>query len=455
MSETATIAQLDVESAAEGVTAVLNREAVEVRAAGEPEWLRERRLHAWSVYETTPMPTTRLEEWRYTDLSRVLKLDALALPEDGAGDPAGELPELLASAMAEDDAASGHLVLVDGTVVSSDLDPQLEAQGVVLTSLHEAVRTHEGLLRKYLATEALPPEQGKFPALNAALWSDGIFLYVPRNVRLELPVRVTRWVGRSGVALFNRTLIVAEPGSQVSYVDEILSDDLESQTLASSAVEVLAEDGAQVQYVSVQRLGRGAFHQSAQRTLAKRDSTLDTLNVSLGASVARVDLEARLLGPGANSDMLGLYFADGDQHFDHNTRQDHLAPHTNSDLLYKGALDGRSRTVFRGIIRVHPGAQRTDAYQTNRNLLLSEHARADSLPNLEIEADDVKCSHGATVGQLDTDALFYLMSRGMTRLQAERLVVLGFLGEVLGRLPLGGVADKVTRVIEEKLRHHG
>jgi len=153
--------------------------------------------------------------------------------------------------------------------------------------------------------------------------------------------------------------------------------------------------------------------------------------------------------------MLGLYFGDGDQHFDFNTSQDHVEPNTGSDLLYKGALDGNSRAVFRGIIRVHPGAQRTDAYQTNRNLLLSRGARADSLPNLEIEADDVKCSHGATVGELDAEAKFYLMSRGLSRVQAERLVVLGFLGEVLSKLPLGGVVKKVTRVIEEKLAQHG
>jgi Fe-S cluster assembly protein SufD len=174
--------------------------------------------------------------------------------------------------------------------------------------------------------------------------------------------------------------------------------------------------------------------------------------VSLGASVARVDLNAELRGAGANSDMLGLYFGDGDQHFDHNTRQDHSAPSSKSDLLYKGALDGRSRAVFRGIIKVHRGAQQTDAYQTNRNLLLSGDARADSLPNLEIEADDVKCSHGASVGELDREHLFYLMSRGLPRPQAERLVVMGFLGEVLARLPLGGVAEKVSRIIEERLR---
>ncbi len=437
----------------EGVTEALNRSAVEARSQGEPEWLRTRRLHAWDVYERTPMPTTRLEQWRYTDLSRTLELDALRLgTTEAREDDPSSYPARLREAMEEDHEASGHLVLIDGAVVHTDIREDLASKGVVLSSLREAVAAHPELVEKYLATEAVPPEEGKFAALNAALWSDGIFLYVPKGVHLENPVRVTRWISEAGAAFFSRTLIVAEPTSQVSYVDEILSDDLDTQSLSSSAVEVITRDGAQVQYVAVQRLGRGAFYQSQQRTLAYRDSTLDTLNVNLGASVSRVDLNARLLGPGANSDMLGLYFGDGHQHFDHNTSQDHVAPNAFSDLLYKGALDDRSRAVFRGIIRVHPGAQQTDAYQTNRNLILSEHARADSLPNLEIEADDVKCSHGATVGQLDEDALFYLMSRGLSRERAERLVVTGFLGEVLQRLPLGGVVEKVTRAIAEKLR---
>lgn len=444
-----------IEAGMEGVTEALNRSAVEALSAADPEWLRERRMHSWSVYEQTPMPTTRLEEWRYTDLGRLLDLDALALPEVTAPADGGARPTLLQTAMEEDEAASGHLVLLDGQVIHRDLIDELAQQGVILTSLRQAVVEHEALVREHLGTEALPPEEGKFPALNGALWRDGVFVYIPRGVRVELPIRVTRWISRSGSALFTRTLIVAEPMSQLSYFDELLSDDLEEQTLVSGAVEVVARDGAHVQYVSVQRLGRGAFHQAAQRTLAGRDSTLNTLNVSLGASVARVDLTALLIGTGASSEMMGLYFADGNQHFDHNTRQDHLAPHTYSDLLYKGALDGEAHGVFRGIIRVHKGAQKTDAYQTNRNLLLSGSARADSLPNLEIEADDVKCSHGATVGQLDEEARFYLMSRGLSRIQAERLVVLGFLGEVLGRLPLGGVATKVTRVIEQKLAHHG
>jgi Fe-S cluster assembly protein SufD len=439
----------------EGVTDAFNAAAVERMGASEPRWLRERRSHAWEVYERTPMPTTRSEEWRYTDLRRKLNLGALGCcTTPPAHDEFTSWPLRLREAMAQDREASGHLVIIDGRVVHADVAEELAAKGVVLMSLHEAVEKHEALVEEHLATQAVPAEEGKFAALNAALWNDGIFLHVPRGVHLELPVRVTRWYSESGAAYLSRTLIVAEAASQVSFVDEALSEDFTAQTLTSSAVEVFARDGAKVQYVAVQRLGRGAFYQSVQRTLAQRDATLDTLNVALGGTTTRVDLNARLLGPGANSDMLGLYFGDEDQHFDFNTSQDHVAPNAGSDLLYKGALDGHSRAAFRGIIRVHKGAQRTDAYQKIRNILLSPHARADSLPNLEIEADDVKCSHGATVGQLDAEAKFYLMSRGMNRTQAERLVVLGFLGEVLSRLPLGGVSEKVTRVIQEKLKHH-
>jgi Fe-S cluster assembly protein SufD len=444
---------LEVDSApAEGVTDAFNRSAVERIAASEPAWLRERRLHAWDVYERTPLPTTHDEQWRYTDLKRRLQLDKLELhPPDHRATDQTTWPASLREALSENGDSSGRLVLVNGAVASAVVCAELSEKGGVLCSLAEAVDRYPDLVRKHLATEALPAEEGKFPALNAALWTDGIFLHVPRDLTLEDPIRVTRWIGDAGTAVFTRTLIVAEPFSRFSFVDETLSDDLPRQTLVSSAVEVFARHSAQVQAVSLQRLGNGAFYQSQQRTLAGRDSTLDTLVVSLGATTTRVDLNARLLGPGANSDMLGLYFGDGDQHFDHNTSQDHVAPNARSDLLYKGALAGRARSVFRGIIRVHPGAQRTDAYQTNRNLLLSKEARADSLPNLEIQADDVKCSHAATVGQLDDEMLFYLLSRGISREQAERLVVLGFLGEVLRRLPMGGVVEKAMKVITSKL----
>src|SRR5690606_11403953 len=284
-----------------------------------------------------------------------------------------------------------------------------------------------------------------------ALWASGIFLYVPRGVRIDEPIRVVRWIEEEGTAVFPRTLIIAEAQSHVAYVEEFASPDFEEPTLSCGVVEAFARDGADVQYVALQQWGKGVRHLSLQKTIAEKDSNLDTLVVNLGGTVARVDLGARLEGTGSRSDMLGLYFATGDQHFDHNTRQDHVVPHATSDLLYKGALFDRSKTVFRGIIRVHPKAQKTDAYQTNRNLLLSPDAEAITLPNLEIEADDVRCSHGATVGQLDEEELFYLMSRGLTRQQAERLVIFGFFGEVLDRLPLPGVVEELRAAIEERI----
>ncbi len=430
----------------------IGRSAVMETGARDPAWLRARRDEAWDIYEATPLPSTRSEEWRYTDVARLLPLDLLT-PTAGGAMAGRPLPDGLRRAMEQDRESAGRIVDVDGSVVSVELNEALAAQGVVLASLREAARAGIPEVEALLATEAVPASDGKFAALNAALWSDGVFLYVPRGVRVDRTIRLSRWVSRPGTATFTRILIVAEEFSQLSFVDDILSPDFSTVTLANTAVELFSRGGAQVQYVSLQRMGEGTVYLANQRTLAERDSTLDTLNVALGGSVGRVDLNARLLGPGANSDMLGLYFGDANQHFDFNTSQDHVAPHAHSDLLYKGALDGAARGVFRGIIRVHEGAQGTDAYQTNRNLILSDRAIATSLPNLEIEADDVRCSHGATVGQLDAEALFYLMSRGLRREQAERLVVLGFLGEVLSKLPLGGVVEKVTQAIEAKLRY--
>ncbi len=426
-------------------------------AVPDPDWLTRRRAEAWEIQRVTPFPGTRSEEWRYTDLARILPLGDLlpvgpVMPRvDRAPGGADRLPRSIRRAIALDDGCAGRIIEADGAVVSVELDPELAARGVVLESLRRAAHTSP-LVRAHLATEAVSAADGKFPAFNAALWTDGVLLRVPRNVRIEHPIRVNRWISRPGSATFSRILVLAEEHSHVSVVEDIQSPDFNRATLAHAAVELFARGGARIQYLSLQRMGHGGVWIANQRTLAERDSTLNTLNVALGGSLNRVDLNARLLGSGASSDMLGLYFGDDNQHFDFNTSQDHIAPHARSDLLYKGALDGAARGVFRGIIRVHEGAQRTDAYQTNRNLLLSEKAVATSLPNLEIGADDVRCSHGATVGQLDAEALFYLMSRGMSRGRAERLVVRGFLGEILDRLPFADVSEKVSRAIETKLR---
>lgn len=431
----------------EGVTEALNRGAAEVRAKGSPDWLREKRLHAWQVYEDTPFPTRKLEEWRYTEVSQ-FELDEVRLAEPVGKDA---VAPAAAKARLEGKSAAGRVVVVGADVVSIELSDELRQQGVILADLATAAESHPDLVMTHLGTKALPAESGKFAALNGALWSSGIFLYIPRGVRVEDPIRVVRWLEEGGTAIFPRTLIIAEAQSHVAYVEEFASPDFEEPTLSCAAVEVFARDSADVQYVALQQWGAGVRHLAIQKTIAEKDSNLDTLVVNLGAKVARVDLGARLEGTGARSDMLGLYFATKDQHFDHNTRQDHLVPHATSDLLYKGALFDRSKTVFRGIIRVHPKAQKTDAYQTNRNLLLSPEAEVISLPNLEIEADDVRCSHGSTTGQLNEEELFYLMSRGLSREAAERLVIFGFFADVLERLPLPEVVEELKAAISARI----
>jgi Fe-S cluster assembly protein SufD len=431
--------------AIEGVTKAFNEDAFKARNQGGPSWLREWRAGAWRTYEATPLPTTRLEEWRYTD-PKLLKYDRVELANLTEYTPA---PQSEAQWLAGR-TASARVLQVGTRVSTVEVDAELRGKGVVVMDLAAAAEEYGGIVRERLGS-ATPAEAGKFAALNAAFWDAGVFIHVPRGVRIEQPIRILRHFDRSGVAYFPRTLVVAEEGSHFGVVEEFDSPDFDAPTFSCGVVEVIANAAANVQYVALQRFGENVHHISTQRTVAGRDADLDSLVVNLGGSVARIDLAASLQGPGSRSDMLGLYFARGRQHFDHNTRQDHTVPHANSDLLYKGALADSARSVFRGIIKVFPKAQRTDAYQTNRNLILSRQAEAVALPNLEIEADDVRCSHAATVGQLDEEELFYIMSRGIARREAERLVVFGFFGEVLDRLPLAGVVEELRQAIAERI----
>jgi Fe-S cluster assembly protein SufD len=429
------------------------RDQVEILAArkGEAEWLRASRMAAHGVFADTPMPTTRLEDWRYTDIKKLVRLDAFTFAEErgpasvGAGLPAG-----LSTLMDEATEPGARLVQIDASVVVRELPEELAAQGVIFTSLEIAAHEHAELVQKHLGT-AITPDDGKFAAMNAALWTGGTFLYVPKGVQVEAPFRVYRWLSEAGTAAFGRTLVVAEQGSRFAVVETLGSDDLSKPALSVGAAEIFADEGAVAIYTSVQRYGAGVAHLSTDRLVAGRDAKITTLYTSFGADMSRADVQCRMRAPGSHIDMLGLYIADGNQHFDNQTLQDHLAPHASSNLLFKGALSDKGRSVFRGLIRVHPRAQRTDAYQTNRNLLLSDGARADSLPNLEIQADDVRCSHAATVGQLDEEEVFYLLSRGIPKVEAVRLVVFGFFAEVLEQLPLEGVKQELLRVVERKL----
>lgn len=437
-------------------TAAYNRDIVEALAAGEPDWLRGLRLDAFAAYERLPVPTTRLEEWRYTD-PRMLKWDVVEpadpSPQRGEVATSGATTSAAgadASALLDARPAPGRVLQLGGGIVRVELDESLQSKGVLLLDLADAAREHGDLVRAHLA-RAIAADAGKFAALNTALWSAGVFVYVPRGVRIDQPIRIVRSVETGGLAYFPRLLIVAEEGSRVGVVEELVSPDLPEPAFSCGAVEIQASAAAEAQFVSVQRWGRGVHHLSMQRSAARRDANVDMLVVNLGGSVARVEASASLDGPGARTDLLGLYFAEADQHFDHSTRQEHRVPYATSDLLYKGALDGRSRGVFRGLIKVFPKAQRTDAYQTNRNLILSREAEATSLPNLEIEADDVRCSHASTVGQLDREELFYIMSRGVPRREAERLVVFGFFADVLDRVHMQDVVQELRASIEEKI----
>jgi Fe-S cluster assembly protein SufD len=438
---------------------VFTRDQVEILAAGklEPQWLHDRRAAAWEAFADAPMPSRAEEDWRYSwqRFGKVVDFDAYAFPVDRA--PAASidaLPPGLRAVIEESGETSARLAQVDSSVVWRELPDELKAQGVVFTSLEAAVREHPELVQKYLGT-AVTPEAGKFAALNSAFWTGGVFIHVPKNVRVEVPLRAYRWIGDAGTAVFGRTLVVAEAGSQVSVVDELASGDFGRTALHAGAAEIFADEGATVVYTSAQRFGRGVVHLQTDRLVAGRDAKITMLYSTLGADFARVDAQCAMRAPGSHVDVLGIYIGQGDQHFDHETLQDHSAPHASSNLLFKGAIDDEARSVFRGLIRVHPNAQRTDAYQTNRNLVLSAKARADSLPNLEIQADDVRCSHAATVGQLDQEEIFYLLSRGIPQGEAVRLVVFGFFAEVLDQLPLEGVRGELLRAVERKLARRG
>ncbi len=416
----------------------------------EPGWLAEKRLEAWRAFEGLPMPTLRDEAWRYTDISDVRIEDFLPYAPSPDASSEDELPEAVRKLISEGEENSALLVQHNSETAYSRIDDDLKAKGVVFTDLHTALQEHEEIVREKLFG-LVPEDYDKFAALSAAAFAGGSFLYVPRGVDVEVPIQSYRWLDVVG-SIMPRTLVVVEENASVTYIDEYASADADDPAFSNGAVELYVGQGGQLRYVSLQNWERNVLHFNTIRSATEKDATINSLVVSFGAQLSRTNVEAGLTADGGDSEMLGLYFADQNQVFDHHTLQDHLAPNAHSDLVYKGALRDESVTVFSGLIRVEPGAQKTDAYQTNRNIILgTDDAFAVSLPNLEIMADDVKCSHGSTTGQVDETELFYLMSRGIPRHEAERLVVFGFFGEVTSRVPLLGLKEKLDRVIEGKI----
>ena len=396
----------------------LTRDVVERLSAalGEPGWLTERRVQAFDVYEKLELPDPKGEEWRYVDV-RDFDFSAFDAPQPGTA--------------------------------TLDLPDDLRSKGVVYTDLRTAVTEHAELLRDHFFTDVAVDEH-KFTALHGAFFSEGTLLYVPKNVEVELPFEVLHTVAPGG-SVFPHTTIVVGENASATLVDTFKSEDAEAPSISASVVEIEAKRGATVNYISLQQWGRNVHHFQTQRFTGHRDSTVRSLAVNLGATFARTQVESVLKGEGSFSEMLGLYFADSDQHFAQRTLQSHNGAHATSDLLYKGALKERSKSEYSGLIKVLKGAQGTDAYQANRNLVLSEDALARSIPQLEIEANEVRCTHGATVSPVEEEHLFYLMSRGIDRVTAQKLVVFGFFGEVLDRIRVPRVRDELSDAISAKV----
>src|ERR687896_85890 len=406
---------------------------------GEPAWLKEKRLEAWRAFENMPMPTLRDEAWRYTDISDVRIEDFAPYAPSPDVSSEQDLPDAVQALIKEGEENSALLVQHNSESAYTRVDEELLQKGVVFTDLHTALIEHEDLIKEKLFG-LVPVNYDKFAALSAAVFSGGSFLYVPRGVEVEVPIQSYR------------SLVVVEENASVTYIDEYASVDSEEPAFSNGAIELYVGEGANLRYVSLQNWERNVLHFNTIRSSTEKDATINSLVVSLGSLLSRTNVEAGLIADGSDSEMLGLYFADSSQVLDHHTLQDHISPNAHSDLLYKGALRDESLTIFSGLIRVEPGAQKTDAYQTNRNLILgTDDAFAVSLPNLEIMADDVKCSHGSTTGQVDETELFYLMSRGIPRHEAEKLVVFGFFGEVTSRIPFKGLKAKLDRAIESKI----
>ncbi len=378
--------------------------------ATEPAWLEERRKRGASLVESLPLPDHKSKGWEFTDLA------SLDLDSYESADAAVEV--------------SG-------------------GEGATVVSLAEAVESHAELLRAALGS--LVGVEDPFVARNEAAWRDGVLVHVPRGVRLTEPVRIEVPLDASGSAVSWRTLIVLEEGAEAEVWEHWSSPDDETDALLNSVVELSVGQAATLRYINTQDLSEKSWIFATQRAQVERDGRLDWAALGFGSGRGKVRMETKLAGPGSEARVTGGYAGGPGQHLDYDTTQEHAAPNTNSDLAFRGVLAGGSTAVWRGMIKVDPGAQQTDAFQESRNLLLSPEAHADAIPGLEILADDVRCTHAAAIAQVDKDQLFYLTSRGLDEAGAKTLVIEGFLESLVERLAEGPVRDEISAALERRL----
>jgi Fe-S cluster assembly protein SufD len=439
----------------EGAVRDLSTETVEALSAAkrEPPWMRDKRLLAWELSQELTMPTGTEEEWRRTDL-RGLEVSAYRPrpPVVPAVPRAEELPPLLGTRLQlPETPVGGVLVHQDGSAIWQTLSHTLQQQGVLFCALDTAVQQYPELVQQYFMTDAVPTSTDKFTALHGALWNGGIFLYVPRGVAVALPLQALTAHMTAGAMEQSHVLLIADEQSQVTFVDERLSGSADLLGLHNGVVELYLKAGAHVQYLHLQDWSRRLWGLTHQRAVLAANSHLHWAVAALGSRLHWSTLGIQLREPGSSSKLIGLTLTDGRQHLDFQTCQDHRAPHTESDLLLRSVLLDRSRTVFRGVVWLHPEAQQTNAYQANHNLLLSPKARADALPILEIEADDVRCKHGSTTGRIDDEQIFYLMSRGLSYQAAQRMIVQGFFETVLTEFPVEGLQEKIRLALNARI----
>ena len=412
------------------------------------EYVRKYREDAWKAYQDLAMPTTSDEPWRRTDI-RKLRAGAFHLPVNGDRKEFPDVPNELLEPLVGNQHA-GQIILSPGGA-QSNLDPILTEQGVIFTDLFTAESQHPDVLERIMG-KVVKADEGKFAALSAAFSENGVLVYVPQGIRIEQPFHSILWGPGLNLAYFSHILIWLEEGAELTYVHESASmTEPDGQTMHAGIIEINVEPRANLRFVELQSWGDHVWNFSHKRARVGRDANFDWVFAAVGSKLTKDFSDLDLIGEGAVGRMSGFYFTDGNQHLDHDTQQNHLAPNTMSDLLFKGALKDQSRSVWQGMIYVAPGAQKTDGYQANRNLVLSRQARADSIPGLEIMADDVRCSHGATVGKIDPDELFYLRSRGIKLPDAERLIVQGFFDPIMQRIPFDGVRDRLNQAITRKM----
>jgi Fe-S cluster assembly protein SufD len=417
------------------------------RALGGPDWLVARRTAAAERLASVSWPTPDEEIWRYSrigelDLARYRPFEEAELGRAGEERAPGGGPWA-----AEAGTHAAMVVVRDGRVVHHEIDPGLEAKGVRVCG----IATCEGDDVRDLVGAASKTSEDAFTVLHDAFLAGGALVQVPAGVVIEDPILVLHWSEGDGRASFPHTIVSLGENAEATVLDRFGSP--ETDHFVDAVTELLVADNAHLRYLSVQQHGSRTWHLGLQRAILGRDSTLHSSAVSLGGDYARLRSETLLAGEGGESDQLAVYFADGSQMLDFRTLQDHDAPRTRSNLLFKGAVEDVARSVYSGLVRLRTTAQKANAFQTNRNLVLSEGAHAESIPNLEIEANDVKCSHASTVGPIDDDQLYYLESRGIPPEDAERLIVLGFFDDVLERLPVSALSRGLRRSVVDKLEH--